>query len=58
MKTLTARQNFVLRLYYGIGCEAMTTTQIGVLLGIAHQTVSEHLTAARGHLEETLRNYE
>ena len=58
MQHLTARQNFVIRLYYGIECEAMTTIQIASLLGVTHQTVSDHLATARQHLERNLRDYE
>jgi DNA-directed RNA polymerase specialized sigma24 family protein len=47
LKTLTARQNFVVRLYYGVECEAMTIPQIASLMGIHHTTVGEHLQVAR-----------
>jgi RNA polymerase sigma factor (sigma-70 family) len=52
--TLTARQNFVVRLNYGIECEAMTVQQIAILMGIHHTTVSEHLHVARTKLKAIL----
>lgn len=52
--TLTTRQNFVTRLYYGIECEAMTVPQIAVLMGTHHTTISEHLRVAKKKLEAIL----
>lgn len=54
MGSLTARQNFVVRLFYGIECEAMTLQQIAVLMGIHHSTVREHLFVAQGKLRAYL----
>lgn len=54
--TLTARQNFVVRLHYGIECEAMRVGEIASLLGVTHQTVVDHLATARHNLEKNLRN--
>lgn len=51
---LTARQNFVVRLYYGIECEAMTIPQIAHLMGTHHTTVGEHLRVARDKLSTIL----
>ena len=58
LKTLTARQNFVVRLIYGIECEPMTVQQVAVLMGTDHSTVSKHLRLGREKLENVLKGNE
>ena len=54
IRKLTTRQAFVVRLFYGLGCEPLSMTEIAELVGWHHSTVQEHLQLACKKLTNTL----
>lgn len=54
LQCLTSRQAFVIRLHYGIECEAMTIQEIADFMTWHHSTVQEHLELGEKSLEKLL----